>query len=265
MAQKNITVVIPTYNEEDYIKDCLEAVFAQTILPDEVIVVDNNSSDKTLEVVSKFPDVKIMSENRQGQVFARITGFNAVKTRWIASLDADSVIDKTWIEQMMQHASIKNQAFSSYIYPNEGPFRLAATLLGNFFAFTVNRLISGQDLLLGSNFVISRKVWQMIKADISLRTDLWEDLEIGLLAAKNGFPTSLVKTQNVQISARAASLGPRKIYRRLLGWPKTYWKYKKIAAILSVIILHIAFVFVILFKLPSILHGHAKKKYSGWS
>jgi glycosyltransferase involved in cell wall biosynthesis len=54
MPQKTITVVIPTYNEEDYIKPCLDAVFAQTVLPDEVIVVDNNSTDKTVEIVSKF-------------------------------------------------------------------------------------------------------------------------------------------------------------------------------------------------------------------
>jgi hypothetical protein len=48
----------------------------------------------------------------------------------------------------------------------------------------LNKLISGQELLLGSTFVLSKKVWKLVRDDIRLRTDLWEDLEIGLLAGR---------------------------------------------------------------------------------
>jgi hypothetical protein len=55
------------------------------------------------------------------------------------------------------------------------------------------------------------------------------------------------------------------IYRRLLGWPKTYWPYKKMAAILSIIAMHVAFVVVAIMRIPVYAHYRAKKKYSGWS
>jgi len=265
MAQKNISIVIPTYNEEDYIKACLDAVFAQTVLSDEVIVVDNNSTDKTLEIVSKFKDVKIMTESQQGQLYARISGFNAAKSRWIGSLDADSVIDRTWIEEMMNHTSKKHQLFSSYVYTREGAFNRLSSSMGNFFLFNVNKFMSGQNLLLGSNFIISKKVWLLVRDDLRPRTDLWEDLEMGLLAGRAGFKPSLVKRQNVQISIRASSIGLIKIYKRLLGWPKTYWPYKKVAAVLSIFFLHLAFIVVVLMKIPVYAKYRVKKKYFGWS
>lgn len=265
MTQKTLSVVIPTYNEEDYIKACLDSVFAQTVLPAEVIVVDNNSTDKTKQIVSKYKKVKLLNESRQGQVYARITGFNAAKSHWLATLDADSVIDKTWIEEMMLHASSKHDAFSSYVYTNEGFLSGLVSRVGNFFFFAVNKLISGQYLLLGSNFVMTKKLWLDVRDHMRLRTDLWEDLDLGLIAASKGYKISLLKRQNVQISIRGSSIGLVNIYKRLLGWPKTYWPYKKIAAVLSVVFLNVAFVIIVLLKIPVYAGYKVKKKYSGWS
>lgn len=261
MAQKTVTVVIPTYNEEDYIAECLDAVFAQTVLPDEVIVVDNNSTDKTLDIVKKYKPVKIMKEQRQGQVFARLKAFSAAKSDWIVSLDADSVIDPTFIEEMMRHSSVKKQVFSSHVYTEEGSFRRLVIAGGNFFFFTVNKLISGQELVLGSNFVISSKLWNQVKPDLRLRTDLWEDLDIGLIANSKGYKTSLVQTRNVRISIRFSTIGFIASYKRLLGWPKTYWPYNKPAAILSIFFAVIALLSSVICRYTIYLFYRPQKKY----
>jgi hypothetical protein len=60
-----------------------------------------------------------------------------VKSGWIASIDADSIMDPTWIEQMLQHASSKHQAFSSYVYTKEGALSGLSSRVGNFFLFNV--------------------------------------------------------------------------------------------------------------------------------
>ena len=57
MSAKNkltLSIVIPVFNEQRYIKACLDSIAAQTVKPDEVIVVDNNSTDKTVQIAKKY-------------------------------------------------------------------------------------------------------------------------------------------------------------------------------------------------------------------
>ncbi|MGB9637557.1 MAG: glycosyltransferase, partial [Microgenomates group bacterium] len=77
MKKPLISVVIPAYNEENYIEDCLRSVLAQDFPKKdyEVIVVDNNSTDNTASFVkNNFSEVRLVQEKRQGVVFARIKG-----------------------------------------------------------------------------------------------------------------------------------------------------------------------------------------------
>ena len=60
-----VSVVIPSYNEEKYIGRCLEGIALQIEKPDEVIVVDNNCTDKTVEIAEKF-GATIIKEKKQG-------------------------------------------------------------------------------------------------------------------------------------------------------------------------------------------------------
>lgn len=97
-AKLSISIVIPVYNEEDQIKDCLDSIAMQTVVPDEVIVVDNNSTDSTAEIARTYPFVRVIKETNQGRGYARTTGFNAVKSDIIGRIDADSRISKNWVE-----------------------------------------------------------------------------------------------------------------------------------------------------------------------
>ena len=73
-----VSVVIPAYNEEKYIVDCLKALSNQTIAPDEVIVVDNNSTDKTASL-ARQAGAKVITVLEPGITPARTAGFNAAK------------------------------------------------------------------------------------------------------------------------------------------------------------------------------------------
>ncbi len=97
----SLTIVIPVFNEEHHIKACLESIACQTIAPTEVIVVDNNCTDRTIEIAEKFNFVRVVSEKQQGRGYARTTGFNAVKTDIIGRIDADSRLDSTWVEEVI--------------------------------------------------------------------------------------------------------------------------------------------------------------------
>ena len=61
-----VSVVIPVYNEEKKISNCLNSLMKQDEKPDEIIVVDNNCIDKTISIVKKYATVKIIQEKKTG-------------------------------------------------------------------------------------------------------------------------------------------------------------------------------------------------------
>jgi glycosyltransferase involved in cell wall biosynthesis len=92
MSSNNITVVIPVYNASHTIIRALKSVYSQTLLPDEVIIVDDGSTDDSVSVITQSPYghlVSIISINNSGPGNARNIGIRASKSRYIALLDAD--------------------------------------------------------------------------------------------------------------------------------------------------------------------------------
>ncbi len=108
---RKISVVIPAYNEEKTISHTLESLLKQKVFPSEIIVVDNNSSDKTNAIAKSFRDrfsqksvnLIVLKEPKQGVANARNAGFNKVSHPIVASTDADSVVSSSWIESINHH------------------------------------------------------------------------------------------------------------------------------------------------------------------
>lgn len=87
-------MIIPCYNVAKYIERCLDSVYSQTYESFEVIIVDNNSTDDTLQVVEQYLEKNIkkatlLIEKNQGAPFARNTGLSVANGTWIQFLDAD--------------------------------------------------------------------------------------------------------------------------------------------------------------------------------
>ena len=81
MADKDlplISVIVPAWNEEKYLKTLLPRLIAQDYSNYEIIVIDNNSKDNTAQVASSF-GVKVISEKKQGTSYARAKGFEKAR------------------------------------------------------------------------------------------------------------------------------------------------------------------------------------------
>lgn len=98
-----VSAIIPTYNRKHELKNCLRSLLAQTKKPDEIIVIDDNSSDGTGEMVRKeFPSVRLIKhEKNKGTCAAFNTGIKNAKYEYVAMFDHDVVLPKTWIEKMV--------------------------------------------------------------------------------------------------------------------------------------------------------------------
>lgn len=99
-----ITAVIPTYNRSKTIGRALGSVFAQTRPPEEVIVIDDASTDDTIEVIKQFPIVKLLrTETNQGAAHARNVGIQQAKGDYIAFLDSDDLWHRNKLELQEQY------------------------------------------------------------------------------------------------------------------------------------------------------------------
>lgn len=102
---KTISVIIPTYNYAHYLSECIESVLTQSVKPDEIIVVDDGSTDNTKEVCSKFP-VKYIYQENKGLAGARNTGIREATSQYIMCLDSDDMLK---IDAVKEHLSIADE------------------------------------------------------------------------------------------------------------------------------------------------------------
>lgn len=99
----SISVVIPAYNAERFIGETLRSVFEQTRLPDEVIVVDDGSSDRTEDLVRSFSGITYCKQSNGGTAAALNTGIQMANSKYLALLDHDDI----WIPEKLERQIIE--------------------------------------------------------------------------------------------------------------------------------------------------------------
>lgn len=100
------SIIIPVYNVEDYISECLLSVLNQSEKDFEVIVVNDGSKDKSIDIAKKYP-VKIINQENQGLSAARNTGVKHAKGEYILFLDSDDYIEKDLLKQLKKELKDK--------------------------------------------------------------------------------------------------------------------------------------------------------------
>lgn len=99
----SVSVVIPAFNRETLIQRAIDSVLAQTLPADEIIIVDDGSTDNTVTLLkSHYPDVSIIEQDNLGVSAARNTGILASSHEWIALLDSDDVWHQDKLEKQFQ-------------------------------------------------------------------------------------------------------------------------------------------------------------------
>lgn len=96
-----ISVVIPAYNSERFIRQAIESILAQTVSVDEIIVIDNNCTDRTVEIAEEL-GARVVKETKQNLSAARKKGIEFCRNDWIAFLDSDDLWEPQKIEFQWQ-------------------------------------------------------------------------------------------------------------------------------------------------------------------
>jgi glycosyltransferase involved in cell wall biosynthesis len=107
--QIQVSVIVPAFNMELYIEQCLRSLFEQTIEPLEAVVVDDGSTDRTCDVVKSLSppagkSLRLISKPNGGLSSARNAGLNAARGRWIGFVDADDWVASTMFSRLVSEA-----------------------------------------------------------------------------------------------------------------------------------------------------------------
>ena len=97
------SVIVCAHNEAAYLPACLHSLLAQTRPPDEVLVVDNASTDATRAVAEAIPGVRVVDELRKGLVVARETGRREATGDVLVYVDADCRAPLAWLQRVERH------------------------------------------------------------------------------------------------------------------------------------------------------------------
>lgn len=189
MNNKTLTlsIVIPVYNEENYIGQCLKSIADQTIKPDEVIVVDNNSTDGTVQIAKEYAFVRVLHETHQHQSFAQKKGFDFASGDIFCRIDGDNILPSEWVETIKQEFTLHPEAIAVTGGPDPYDVVLVRGSLGIFYTYQFfARLVAGHRMLWGSNFAFRSTAWPAIKSHVALRPDVWEDYDLSFLLAPFG-------------------------------------------------------------------------------
>lgn len=103
MISATISIIIPVYNVENYVSETLDSVKNQTSLPDEVIVINDGSTDNSFNIIKNYSDLKcfkIFETKNQGLGPTRNYGISLAKSDYIYFLDSDDIIENNFIYEM---------------------------------------------------------------------------------------------------------------------------------------------------------------------
>ena len=100
-----VSVIVPIYNTEQYLEECIESLISQTYHPLEVILVDDGSTDSSGKICDRFvadhPFIKVFHTVNQGRTKARIYGVEKSEGEYVAFVDADDYVATEYVEHMV--------------------------------------------------------------------------------------------------------------------------------------------------------------------
>jgi glycosyltransferase involved in cell wall biosynthesis len=213
----SISVVIPAYNDAEFLTTCLRALGQQRRRADEIIVVDNASTDATA-AVALTAGVRLVSEPTRGIWPAAAAGYDVATGSVIARLDADSVPPVDWLERIEARFTLHPDT-AVYTGPGDfydcGPFTAwfgRRVYLGGYFLWM--GLWIGHYPLFGSNFAMRRDVWAAHRNRVRRdRGNVHDDLDFSMHLAR-GERVTLDRSLRVAISGRPFA-SARNVARRV--------------------------------------------------
>ncbi|MDE6559367.1 MAG: glycosyltransferase family 2 protein, partial [Muribaculaceae bacterium] len=226
-AHSNICVVVPVYNRARAVAYMLDSLEKQTIIPGEVILVDNNSSDDSLQVLQKWADkmrtqgwdVKVAQEKRPGASAARKKGEEMTTMPYLAFFDSDDTMHPDYLEAAMRdfeadphlQFTVWNLTFN---HPDGSTSRRRIMPAHPLENHLVQGLLSTQAFAVRTDFLRQIGGWNPAIGG-------WDDWELGLRLLLGGGKFKITDESRSEFTVQAESISGLNYLHRKGDWENT--------------------------------------------
>ena len=213
-----ISLYIPAYNAEKTIEKSIESILQQTLIPKEIIVINDCSSDKTLNLLKNFNQIKIINNNKNyGLAKSRNIALKHSKDDFLASIDSDVVCEKNWLETLFNTMKEKDVDFiggkliDKYIEEPANHWR-SYYLKQNW----GNEQINNPQFIFGANSLLNKKKIRNldIKYNERFRTN-GEDVNF----------SNILKSKNCNLYYEPNALCYHYQFDDVISLSNRYWRY----------------------------------------
>lgn len=232
-AKPSVSIVIPAYNEEGVIRQCLIAAIYQSMPAHEILVVSNRSTDRTADIVRQmqleYPEspIRLLEQNEvQGLIPTRNYGLDHATGDVLGRIDADSVLEPDWVETVQAGFSDPEVAAATgpVVY-YDMPMRRWGLKADDKMRQLVLKLARNQyHFLFGSNMALRRTAWEQIREHTCLdkKDEMHEDIDISLHLAEQELVIRYIPTMVSGMSARRLENSPKDYRYYVTRFDRTY-------------------------------------------
>ena len=191
-SSSNVTVIIPCYNDGQYIMEALQSIYKQTLLPEKIIIVDDGSSKATTQILATInhPLLHIIFQENKGVSNARNHAISLAQTDYIVNLDADDYFEPTFIEKAVDILNNNNEvvAVSSYcrVFSNHNTIEIIAPLGGKLKDFIVINNSRASSMF-------RKKSWASVGGFDKKMQNGYEDWEFWIAILRQGGTVHIIK------------------------------------------------------------------------
>lgn len=162
-----ISVILPIYNCSRFLKHCLESIFDTNYLNFEMIVINDGSSDESLDIAKDFPCQIIDLKRNSGPAAARNIGIKRAKGNLLLFTDADCIVQKNWVKRMHEEYAALNKKMKDVaviggrILPNNR-FVSKCIAYAGYYAFQHGDKVIERPDLCAANLLVVKKTLEEV-------------------------------------------------------------------------------------------------------
>jgi glycosyltransferase involved in cell wall biosynthesis len=227
----DISVVVPVYNTEAHLEACIAGLLGQQFSGAcEYILVDNNSTDRSAEIVKRYPAIRLLSQPKQGSYAARNLGLSEARGQIVAFTDSDCVPRPDWLERIT-HA-MQNPEAGIILGRREfqAPSR-QVTSLAAYEAHKARYILSGADREVFFGYTNNMAVRKSLLEAVGPFVELGRGGDVVFVRRSvDRFSTRIVRYSPDVVIRHQEITSVWKWYRKMYIYGRSFQNYRKIVA-----------------------------------